>query len=469
MTSGFNIRIFKELTVLLVEDEDLLRKTTGKFLSKIFKTVYLAENGVAGIEAFKKQNPDIVITDIKMPVLDGLKMAKELKKINKSIPIIVTTAYSKTEHLIESIEIGVDRFVKKPFERDTLLEALYKCSIPIIQENNIQKYSSTISNSLINRIGSSKKMKKVIDGVEKVAKTDFSVILQGETGVGKTLIAGIIHELSPRSKNPFVTLDIGSIPKDLIESELFGHKKGAFTDAHIDKTGYLEAANGGTIFLEELENVGKEAQAKLLRAVEEKKIYPLGSTIPVPTDFRIIAATNIDIKKIVERKDFREDLYYRLFEFEIMIPPLRERIEEIEELANKFFLDANKELNKKIRYINNDAYRMLEKNSWHGNIRELNNMIRRAVLICKEEYLSKRDIMSVINDLNVKSTNVDKTNITTEKNTLDDIIGLEEIEKQHILNVLKLTNWNRMKTASLLKINYQRLFRKIKKYNIDSN
>lgn len=461
-----DIRICKELTVLLVEDEHLVRKMTCDFLTTIFKKVYLAEDGEMGFSIFKKERPDIVITDIKMPKMDGLTMAKELKQIQKNLPIIVTTAYTDPDLLIEAIEIGIDRFVKKPFETNFFKEAIYKCAFPLIQKKQIKNFSDNFSNSLKSRIGKSQKMESVILGIEQVANTNFSVILQGETGVGKTYIASIIHEISNRANKPFITVDLGSIPSSLIESELFGHKKGAFTDAHLDKIGYLEAADGGTVFFEELENMSKDSQAKLLRAVEEKKVYPLGSTTPVPIDVRIISATNIEIRKIIESGNFREDLYYRLFEFEIMIPPLRERVYEIRVFAERFFLKAIRELDKKIKYISDDAFEILEKNTWLGNIRELKNVIRQAVLLSKGEFITKEEIVSVINNFNIiektENDNIkDKLEMTSEP-----FPGLEELEKKHILDALNISNGKRMKAASLLKIDYNRFLRKIKKYDI---
>jgi transcriptional regulator with PAS, ATPase and Fis domain len=278
-------------------------------------------------------------------------------------------------------------------------------------------------------------------------------------------VAGIIHDLSNRAGKPFVTIDVGSIPETLIESELFGHKKGAFTGADKDKKGLLETANGGTVFLDELENMTPHVQAKFLRAVEEKKIYPLGSTKAVHIDVRIISATNVDFKKVVENKKFREDLFYRLFEFDITIPPLRDRQGDIRLLAHYFFSEALRELNKKIIEISEDAVRLLEQEEWRGNVRELKNVMRRVVLLCDTDKITAEDVSKV-----TKPDQKDK--IKDGELLLPQQLSsfaLEDVEKWAIQQALRQTGGKRMKAAAILKIDYKRLTRKMEKYDISVN
>ncbi len=258
----------KSLHILYVEDDNALREHMVELLRLIFDHVCPAKNGKEGLELFRAHSPHIVITDIKMPVLDGLEMSAIIKQEKKSTPIIITSAFNDTDYMIKAIELGVDRFVPKPIEQDSLLNAISTCAVPVIQENKIEGLDHALENTLLNRLGNTSYMRKLINRIRQVAETNFSVVLQGETGVGKSLVAEIIHELSPRAGNPFVIVEIGSIPETLIESELFGHKKGSYTGAVSDKKGFLEAAHRGTIFFDEIQDMSFHVQSKLLRAVE---------------------------------------------------------------------------------------------------------------------------------------------------------------------------------------------------------
>ena len=467
------LSILKNLSVLYAEDDDALRPQMEEYLGLLFNRVYPAENGETGLELFFMYNPDIVLTDIKMPVMDGLEMSAQIKQKKPGTPIIITTAFSEVEYLIRAIEIGIDRFVQKPISENLFLDALYKCGLPLLQTDRIKRLEGTLHASLVKRLGKSRKMQEIIGLIQQVAATDFSVVLQGETGVGKSLAAGIIHELSCRAHKPFVTIDIGSIPETLVESELFGYKRGAFTGAHKDKTGLLEAANGGTVLLDELENITPHVQAKLLHAVEEKKIYPVGSTRAINIDIRIISATNLDIQAIVEEKKFREDLFYRLYEFEITIPPLRERPEDISLLAHRFFSEAAGELNKKANRISEEAVLFLEKYEWPGNIRELKNVIRRAVLVCENDVITGEDLLKVL-----KPGGKEPGNNPGESGSFSPFFSptpaappppgmtLNNLEKWAIQQALLQCGGKRMKASALLDIDYKRLVRKMKKYGI---
>jgi DNA-binding NtrC family response regulator len=462
-----DLSLLKPLTILYVEDDDALRGKMLEFLHMVFATVHAAENGKQGLEAFDKYAPDLVITDIKMPMMDGLEMARQVKRKRPDTPVIITTAFSETGYLIKAIEIGIDRYVQKPIDLDLLLEALYKCGLPLTQQRRIDTLSKALYLSLAQRLGSGKPMQTVIKRISQVAASDFSVVLQGETGVGKSMVAGIIHELSSRADKPFVTLDLGSIPETLVESELFGYKKGAFTGAVNNKIGFMESADGGTLFFDDIENLPLPVQAKLLRAVDEKKIYPVGSTTAVQVDVRLLSAANRDLRQAVQAGTFRQDLYYRLMEFDIHIPPLRERPGDIEWLACHFIADAAGELDKHIGGISEEAVELLQRHTWPGNVRELKNVIRRAVLLCEETEIAAAHLAPLI--AYPAGTEAREAAAALSLPQGLPSLALEEVEKWVIRQALKQTGGKRMKAARILGIDYKRFMRKIKKYGIKLN
>ena len=403
----------------------------------------------------------MIVTDIRMPVMDALEMAKRVKQKSPDTPVIIFTAFSEVELMVEAVDIGIDRFVQKPVEEDVFIDALYKCGLPLVQENEIENLSGVIQNTLASFWGNARQMREIIKKVRQVAATDFSVVLQGETGVGKSMMANSIHNMSRRAGQPFVKVDISSIPETLVESELFGHKKGAFTGADRDKKGFLESAGGGTIFFDDIQNMSPQVQTKLLRAVEDRKIYPLGTTTAIDTDMRIICATNVDFKKIVAQKKFREDLFYRLFEFDIHIPPLRERREDIPLLAQRFFFDTIGELNKKITGISAEALKVLVDYDWPGNVRQLKNVMRWAVLFCENDKLGAGCITTVL-----EPGETEENEKEPEAAFQPPTFVLAELEEWAIREVLRQTGGKRMQAAAILKIDYKRLMRKMEKYGI---
>ncbi|MCP4155497.1 MAG: sigma-54-dependent Fis family transcriptional regulator [bacterium] len=461
-TEELDITILKELTLLYVEDDQALRKQMLEYLRMIFDCVYTAENGAKGIEAYRKFKPQLIVTDIKMPVMDGLEMTAQIKQESPDTPIIITTAFSETEYLIRAIEIGVDRYVRKPLEEDLLLEALYKCGLPLVQENSINLLQETLDKSLLNKLGHSTQMQALSKQILRVAATGFSVVLQGETGTGKSMAARLIHDLSPRADEPFIIVDVGSIPETLVERELFGHKKGAFTGADKDKAGLLETANRGTIFLDELENMSPQVQSKLLRAVDEKEICPIGGTQPMKIDVRIISASNTRLEEIREQGKFREDLYYRLCEFDIHIPPLRERSVDIPLLARRFITETVQQINRETVSLSEDAEEFLQKQQWPGNVRQVKNILRRAVLFCETTIITTTGITAVFNS---EPKNENKT-VETIPTSIPSSLALDDVEKWAVEQALLQAGGKRMKAASLLKIDYKRLIRKMGKYAI---
>lgn len=447
--------------VLIVDDDSEIRNLLREALIIHGYAPVEASNGKEAIKEFNKQRFLAVFLDLNMPEMNGLETMQILREIDPDVPIIFITAYGDIPTAVEAIKMGAYDFVVKPPKIDRLMITLKNAIEKSDLEKKIKRLDAAVESSLEWMLGRSEAMKKVIEQIKQVAWTDFSVILQGETGSGKSFIARAIHNQSRRASEPFITIDIGVIPETLVESELFGHEKGAFTGAEKRKAGLFEIANKGTIFIDDLENISPYVQSKLLRVVEEKRFFPLGSTKSVETDVRIIAATNKDIKDLVAEKKFREDLFFRLGEFIINIPPLRARTDDIRFLARRFATEAADELNKQIKDISEDAMRILEQYPWPGNVRELKNVIRRAVLICEDDIIDKKYIEFLIEP-------------EREKKEIVSLMPLKElsamvvrdVEKKAIEQALKVSGGNKTKAASILQIDYKTLLTKIREYGL---
>ncbi len=445
-----------KIHILLVDDEKLVRSVMADMLNKNGILVTEASSGNKAMGLFAGRLFDAVLLDMIMPDMDGIATLKELKKINPDVPIIIVTGYGNVATAVEAIKLGAYDYVEKPVDENRIVLTIHRATEKKRMETKVRELGMAINNSLEWSLGESLAMKGVIRAVNKVAATDFSIVIEGETGTGKSTIARIIHNLSRRAKQPFVTVDMGLIPETLVESELFGHERGAFTGADRKKMGFFEAANGGTIFIDEMENMSPFVQSKLLRVVESRLVHPLGSTKPVEIDVRIIAATNKDIRRNVTEKKFREDLFFRLGEFFINVPTLRDRHEDIHFFADKFLLEAAGELGKQAREISTEAMTILMSYSWPGNIREIKNVIRRAVLLCDRESIGPGDINFLIGDA-IEQPGGDIT-------SLKEIVG--RVEAEAISNALKMSGNNRTKAASVLQIDQKTLRTKMKEYNL---
>jgi DNA-binding NtrC family response regulator len=443
--------------VLLVDDEKDLRGIVGEVLKQEGYAVVEAENGMQAVKLFRKSPPDAVLLDLHMPHMSGVDAMHELRKIGPDVPIIILTAHGDIPTAVEAIKTGVYDFMVKPPDFDRLVITLRRAIETRRLEKEVERAQTALKSSLEHQLGRSDVMNTVIRQINQVASTEFSVIIQGETGTGKSVVAGAIHNLSGRSERPFVSVDIGLIPDLLVESELFGYKKGAFTGAEKDKPGYFEAAQGGTIFLDELENMSPHVQAKLLSVIEKRKIYPLGGTGELGVDVRIIAATNKDIGEAVEKKEFREDLYYRLGEFIISLPPLRERVDDIPFFARKFLLEASAELNKQIREISGDAIGALVKYAWPGNLRELKNMMRRAALHTETDVIGRECIEAMMSQRS-------RDRYMFADMSLKEAV--KDLEKKMIIEALARTEGNKTRAAEMLELSYATLFAKIKEFGI---
>ncbi|MFO0754041.1 MAG: sigma-54 dependent transcriptional regulator [Thermodesulfovibrionales bacterium] len=444
--------------VLVVDDDGEVRAMLlGVLRDEGFSTTEAAD-GAGAVELFRDAVPDAVLLDLNMPSMGGIEVLHEMKRIERSVPVIILTGFGDIPTAVEAIRSGAYDFCVKPPAFDELIITLRRAIEMKELEEEVRRAHSALELSQEGVFGKSSAMRKVIRQINQVAGTDFSVIIQGETGTGKSYIAGALHSMSKRASNPFVRVDIGLIPDPLAESELFGYRKGAFTGADRNKFGYFESARGGTVFLDELENMSSYMQSKLLSAIEKKEVYPLGSTDLVNIDVRFIAATNKDLIGSVRKGLFREDLFYRLGEFIITLPPLRERREDIPFFTQKFFLEACDELQKQMRGISEGALDLLMQHPWYGNIRELKNVIRRAVLLATTDTIKPMHL-----DL-AAGCRPEEDAFPAPLSLKDSV---KELERTRIQETLVRTAGNKTKAAEILKISYKNISDKIKEYGLE--
>ena len=453
-----------EAQILVVDDEPSVRNAFSSVLECKGFSVTEASGGKEALSILAKARHDVVLLDLKMPEMDGISVLKEIMKTTPDIPVIVITAYGDVPVAVEATKLGAYDFLSKPPDFDYLEMVINRALEKRRLNREINQLDKSLSSSLEMLLGRSSAIKRVIEDIRRVSSSDFSLIIEGETGTGKTFIASIIHNLSWRAKGPFVTLDIGSIPETLVESELFGYEKGAFTGAEKRKKGYFELADKGTIFIDELQNITPYVQSKLLKVVEEKRFYPVGSNSPVATDIRIIGATNADIVQVVKDQKFREDLYYRLNEFAIHIPPLRERQADIAFMAQGFLTEVSSDLNKYIPLINDDVINFLMKQTWRGNVRELKNVIRKAALLCDDNAVTMDIVNRVIRDVH-SVTGAADNNVSAFKSH-GAAMSMSEAEKIAITLALEQTGGNKTKAAEILQITLKTLLKKIRDYRI---
>ena len=453
--------------VLIIDDENTIATLIKYHLKKEGYNIYYANNGELGLEMLGKSEIHLVLQDVRLPGISGLELLRKIKEFNPGLPVIMMTAYGGIQLAVNSIKEGAYDFLTKPINPDIL-----KISVKnAIHTYSLEKQVDTLQSRLKEKydfskvIGNSPAIEHVLKQVKIVAPTQLTVILQGESGSGKELFANLIHQNSTRKNYPFVAIDCGAIPDTLVESELFGYEKGAFTGAHMQKQGEFEIANKGTIFLDEITNLPHSAQAKLLRVIQERKVRRVGGTKPIEIDVRIIVATNIKLTEAVKNGNFREDLFHRLNEFFIAIPPLRERKEDIPLLAEHFLREANKELNKKVSGFSPESLKILMEHQWFGNIREFKNTVRKAVLLTESDLIPPQNI--IIN----KITSFSNINYYEEiKNGLPmkEITSkvIREIEKDLLQKALLESGGNKSKTAKILQIDRMTLYSKLKEYNL---
>lgn len=454
--------------ILVVDDQKTVCYSLQRFLQSEGYNVVTTTSPKEAITMVDTESPDVVIMDVKMPEMDGLEVLKIIKEKNPKIQVIMMTAYSTTEKAIEAMKAGAYEYLIKPFENDELLNYI-RAAIKTkeIMEATVTFDETATSPSADLIIGKSKKMLEIYKLIGRIAPTDATVLITGESGTGKELIARAIYHYSKRSHKPFLAINCAAIPEELLESELFGYEKGAFTGADIKRIGKFEQYSGGTIFLDEIGDMSLNLQSKLLRVLQDGTFQRLGGTETIKTDVRIIAATNKNLEEMVKKGHFREDLYYRLNVIRIDIPPLRERKEDIKDLALYFIKKNNDRLGKDIKGITTDALNKLQEYPWPGNVRELENVIQRAMVFCKGDYLS----LECIEELQAQPL---KTCLSIEKaieNLVDAIFKegcperfqdlINKIEVSIVKRALELTKGNQVQAARLLGISRNTLRKKI--------
>jgi DNA-binding NtrC family response regulator len=453
-------------TILVIEDKDSMLAMLKQTLEAEGYQVIPARDGAEGIKKLSDERIGLVLTDLKLPKKDGFEVLRIVKEDNPLLPVIVMTAFGTIETAVKAVKQGAYDFLTKPFDTDHLLVLIRRAldSSRIATENILLKEEFADRLGLPKIIGKSAPLQEITSKIQKVAPTNATVIIYGESGTGKELFARAIHYISPRKDAPFVAINSAAIPRELLESELFGYEKGAFTGADARKLGKLELADKGTVFLDEIGDMDLALQAKLLRVLQEQVIERVGGGKPIRIDVRVVAATNKDIEKAVEAKMFREDLFYRLNVFPITIPPLRDRRDDISALAHNFLNKYSAEVKKGPLTISAEALDILMKSPWKGNVRELENVIERAVIYADGGVIRCQDLgISEASILNVLAEHVP---MDGPLHAIADA-ATRIAESRRIKQVLKQTGGNKSRAAEVLQVSYKTLLTKIKDYQLE--
>ncbi len=443
----------RKLSILIVDDEESVRDSLYNWFIEDGYHVECAESAMSALKMLESESFDIILADIKMPGMDGLEMLKRIKLIKADSIVIMMTAFATVDTAVQALKDGAFDYVTKPFDPDDLSHLIRNASKQIIltDENESLKDRVVSLESVEDLIGTSEVMQKVLRQIENVAQSNSSVVITGESGTGKELVARAIHANSSRRFFPLVSVHCGALTESLLESELFGHEKGAFTGAMYNRKGRFEMADNGTIFLDEIATISTKMQIDLLRVLESKKFTRVGGNKEISSDFRVICATNRDLKSLVEKGEFREDLYYRLNVVNINVPPLRERKEDIPLLVDYFIVKYCTSMNKPPATIEPAAMKRLEEFTYPGNVRELENMIERAIVVGNGKRIYLKDLPG---EKSIMSNSVE---------------SLEDLEKDHIQKILDKYNWNISRTAKALDIDRVTLYNKISKFGLKSS
>ncbi len=433
--------------------------------------VLTANSGKSALDQVDRCLPDVILLDLRLPDMDGLEVLKRLKQTKPSIPVIMLTGFADVRTAVEAIRMGAHNYLTKSFENDQLLLALRQAierNELLAEMEELRKRAGRKGPSLSKIAGASPAMQEVIRQIQKVADSNLTVLVQGETGTGKEPAARALHEESSRRDGPFVAIDCGALPESLLESELFGHEKGAFSGADGRKPGQFELAEGGTLFLDEIGNLPLSLQAKLLRVLQERQLRPVGGTRPFPLRVRVIAASNLPLEAAARSGRFRTDLYYRLAEFTLQLPPLRNRREDILSLAQRFREEACLEFQRPVMTLSEEGAGLLEAYSWPGNVRELRNVIRQAVLLTPDSAIHGEQIRSLMGaSSSLESPGPVEIPVlpgTSLRKLVEN--AAEQVEKQMISKVLRSTRGNKSQAAKALEVDYKTLRLKIKKYGL---
>jgi DNA-binding NtrC family response regulator len=443
------------MSIMVVDDEMIVRESLYHWLKKVGHHVDVAASGPEALEKLKQVPYELLFIDIKMPGMNGLELLEHVKADYPETIVIIITAYGSIQSAVQAMQTGASEYLLKPFKPDYLSLVMEKIDQQRRLASEVRYVKSRLEEitRFENIIGQSAPMEKIFELIPEVARSDSSVLLTGETGTGKELVAKAIHAQSLRAKYPFIAINCGALPDQLLESELFGHQKGAFTGAVQTRKGFLEVVSGGTLFLDEVGEVSPKMQVDLLRVLEEKTITPVGSSYPVEIDFRLICATRRDLERAIGDGGFRSDFFYRINVIQIQIPPLRDRKDDIEPLAAHFLSKFSQETIKKVDHVSGEAMALLRAYDWPGNVRELENAIERAVVLSKGRRLDVADFSFI------QATSVPVASSRS----------LQDVEKAHILQILKATGWNVTQAARILDIGRSTLHKKIKRYGFPTN
>jgi len=446
--------------ILIVDDDPIVLKSLRKMLELSNYSVDCASEGRSALEMIERNGYDVILSDINMPEMNGFSLLEKVKEKIPSSAFIVITGYGTIEDAVSAMKMGAYDFVTKPINDEQILIQIKR----FFDQRGLEEENVTLRKELKNRyrlgnmIGQDYKMQKIYELVEHIADTPVTVSIQGENGTGKSLLARVIHRNSCRKDKPFVEVSCGALPETLLESELFGHAKGSFTGAIRDHIGKFGQASGGTIFLDEISAASPSLQLKLLRVLQERQFERVGGSQTVTVDVRVIIASNNDLLELVHKKQFREDLYYRVNVMHVDLPPLRERLGDIRLLGQHFFNTFAKKYSKKLKGIASSAQKLLERYSWPGNVRELENVIERAVILAKGPYLTSE---------NFPAAAIEARPLMKASNGILPLSdAMEPYEKQVIQNALEYSGWSRKKAAELLQINRTTLFKKMRKHGL---
>ena len=443
----------RKMSIMVVDDEAIVRESLFHWFKKYGHVVDTASSGFEALEKLEKYPFQLLFVDIKMPGMDGIELLEKVKTEYPDTLVIIITAYGSIESAVKAMRIGATDYLLKPFKPDQISLVMERISVQkrLVSQYNYLKGRLEKITRFDNIIGQAPAMEAVFSLIPEVAQSDSSILLFGETGTGKELVAKAIHAESLRSHLPFIAINCGAMPESLLESELFGHQKGVFTGATRARKGFLEVVSGGTLFLDEIGEISPKMQINLLRVLEEKKITSIGSRKPVEIDFRLISATRRDLKKEVAEGIFREDFFYRINVIMIEIPPLRKRKEDISLLVEHFLIKYSQETNKTVDHVTSNAMGLLKQYNWPGNVRELENAIERAVVLSKSRTLRIEDF-SFIQPSGIQ---------------FQESLSLREMEKAYIQKILEEKNWNVTQSAKVLEINRVTLHKMIKRYCLE--
>jgi DNA-binding NtrC family response regulator len=442
--------------VLIVEDEDLMRELLTKILAGENYRIFDASSGEEALKLLHDQTFDLVLTDLRLKAMDGLQLLSEVRTLDPEILVIVMTAYASVETAVEAMRKGAYDYITKPFINEEIRVMLRRA----LDQRHLSRENRHLKRELRERyrfesiVGNSEAMEKVYRLIEKVSAISSNVLIFGETGTGKELVARAIHYNSERSDRPFIAVNCGALTESLLESELFGHVKGAFTGAIANKEGFFRKADKGTLFLDEISEVSHALQVKLLRAVQEREVFPVGSREPVKFDVRLIAATNKKLEDEVKKGTFREDLFYRVNVITVPLPLLAERKEDIPLLVNHFLQKYAQRLGRPSVKMSREAMQVLVNYDWPGNVRELENMIERAVALCEEDLIETTDLPEKLTQVKIAFRDLDEYEMT-----------LDALEEQHIKKVLQKVGGDKAKASQILGINLSTLYRKLARYD----